>query len=184
MSKQEPVRIIVMGVSGSGKSTLASALAQVLALPFIEGDDLHPQSNIVKMQAGQPLNDADRLPWLHAISEQILALPEGAVASCSALKKSYRDLLREQTGEPLYFICLTCDPNTIAARMQARHGHFMPASLLTSQLASFEIPQGEPVTLLLSCDQPVNTMLATCKTWLEDQTGLSTITNAMPLPES
>ncbi len=184
MSKQEPVRIIVMGVSGSGKSTLASALAQALTLPFIEGDDLHPQSNIAKMQAGQPLNDADRLPWLQAISEQIIIPLEGAVASCSALKKSYRDLLREQTGEPLYFICLTCDPDIIAARMQARHGHFMPVSLLTSQLASFENPQGEPVTLLLSCDQPVNTMLATCKTWLEDQAGLSAITNAMPLPES
>lgn len=178
------MRIIVMGVSGSGKSTLASALAQVLGLSFIEGDDLHPQSNIAKMQAGQPLNDADRLPWLQAIAAALSNGADGAVASCSALKKSYRDLLREQTGEPLYFICLTCDPKTIAARMQARHGHFMPASLLTSQLASFEIPQGEPVTLLLSCDQPVNTMLATCKTWLEDQAGLSIITNAMPLPES
>lgn len=173
-----------MGVSGSGKSTLASALAQVLALPFIEGDDLHPQSNIAKMQAGQPLDDADRLPWLQAIAAALSSGTEGAVASCSALKKSYRDLLREQTGEPLYFICLTCDPDIIAARMQARHGHFMPASLLTSQLASFENPQGEPATLLLSCDQPVSAMLATCKTWLEDQTGLSTITKTVPLPES
>ncbi len=184
MSKQEPVRIIVMGVSGSGKSTLAGALAQTLALVFIEGDDLHPTANIAKMQAGVPLDDADRLPWLQAISEQILALPEGAVASCSALKKSYRDLLREQTGEPLYFICLTCDPATITVRLQARHGHFMPASLLTSQLASFENPQDESATLMLSCDQPVSTMLAICKTWLEDQTGLSAITKTVPLPES
>ncbi len=184
MSKQEPVRIIVMGVSGSGKSTLAGALAQVLTLPFIEGDDLHPQSNIAKMQAGQPLNDADRLPWLQAISEQILALPEGAVASCSALKKSYRDFLRAQTGMPLYFICLACDPNTIAVRLQARHGHFMPASLLTSQLASFESPQSEPATLMLSCDQPVSTMITACKTWLADQAGLSAITKTVPLPES
>ena len=173
-----------MGVSGSGKSTLAGALAQALALPFIEGDDLHPQSNIAKMQASQPLNDADRLPWLQAIAGALSSRSEGAVASCSALKKSYRDLLRQQTGEPLYFICLTCDPDIIAARMQARHGHFMPASLLTSQLASFENPQGEPTTLMLSCDRPVSTMLATCKTWLEDQAGLSTITNAIPLPES
>ncbi len=173
-----------MGVSGSGKSTLASALAQVLAFPFIEGDDLHPQSNIVKMQAGQPLNDADRLPWLQAVAAALSNQSEGVMASCSALKKSYRDLLREQTGEPLYFICLTCDPDIIAARMQGRHGHFMPASLLASQLASFENPQGEPATLILSCDQPVSTMLATCKTWLAGQAGLSVITNTVPLPES
>lgn len=173
-----------MGVSGSGKSTLASALAQALTLVFIEGDDLHPQSNIAKMQAGQPLNDADRLPWLQAIAAALSSPFEGAVASCSALKKSYRDLLREETVEPLYFICLTCDPDIIAARMLARHGHFMPASLLTSQLTSFENPQGEPLTLVMSCDQPVSAMLAACKTWLEDQAGLSSITKTVPLPES
>ena len=184
MKKTEPVQIVVMGVSGSGKSTLASVLAQTLALEFIEGDDLHPTANIAKMQAAEPLDDADRWPWLQAVSEQIILSPAGAVASCSALKKSYRDFLREQTGEPLYFICLTCDPAMIAARMQARHGHFMPASLLASQLASFENPQGEPATLMLSCDQPVSTMIAICKTWLADQAGLSAITKTVPLPES
>ena len=184
MKKTEPVQIVVMGVSGSGKSTLASALAQTLDLPFIEGDALHPHSNIAKMQAGIALDDADRWPWLQAVSEQILLPSAGAVASCSALKKSYRDFLRAQTGQPLYFICLTCDPDMIATRLQARHGHFMPASLLASQLASFENPQGEPATLMLSCDQPVSAMLATCKTWLEDQAGLSVITKTVPLPES
>ena len=184
MKKTEPVQIVVMGVSGSGKSTLASALAQTLALAFIEGDDLHPTANIAKMQAGEPLDDADRWPWLQAVSEQILLPSAGAVASCSALKKSYRDFLRAQTGQPLYFICLTCDPDMIAARLQARRGHFMPASLLATQLASFENPHGEPATLMLSCDQPVNVMIATCKTWLEDQAGLSVITKTVPLPES
>lgn len=178
------MHIVVMGVSGSGKSTLASNLAAALALPFIEGDDLHPQSNIAKMQAGLPLEDADRLPWLQTIASVLANLSGGAVVSCSALKKSYRDLLREQAGEPLYFICLTCDQEMIAARIQARSGHFMPASLLASQLAAFEDPQGEPATLMLPCEQPVSTMIAACQLWLGDQSGLRAITNTVPLPES
>jgi carbohydrate kinase (thermoresistant glucokinase family) len=141
------LRIVVMGVSGSGKSTVGRALAAALGLPFIEGDELHPPRNVARMAAGTPLTDADRQGWLQAVAGRLAAAAEpGAVASCSALKRSYRDLLR--AGVPgLRFVYLHGDAAVLAARMRARAGHYMPPSLLQSQLDTLEPPQPDEAAI-------------------------------------
>lgn len=136
------MRVIVMGVSGSGKTTLGEALAAALDLPFIEGDRLHPAENVAKMSAGIPLNDADRWPWLESVGAAV-SRSSGAVASCSALRRVYRDRLRTVVGPGLRFVCLMPPRRELERRMDIRTGHFMPAGLLDSQLATFEPPSGE-----------------------------------------
>ena len=149
--------IVVMGVSGCGKSTVGAALAAALGLPFREGDALHPPANVAKMAAGVPLDDADRWPWLDRVAA---ALGEGGIVSCSALKRSYRDRLRAGAGRPLAFVFLHGSPEVLAERMATRTGHFMPASLLASQLATLEDPSGEPATVTVDIDQPVAAIVA------------------------
>lgn len=139
--------IILMGVSGTGKTTVGQALSQALGAKFIDGDDLHPRHNIVKMASGQPLDDNDRHPWLERIGDVIFSLGqknESGILVCSALKKRYRDQLRQ--GNPaLRFLWLTGDYNCILQRMQQRKGHFMPEALLRSQFAALEAPdENEP----------------------------------------
>ena len=135
-----PRFVVVMGVSGSGKSTVARALALGLGWEFLEGDDLHPPVNVAAMRAGTPLTDADRGPWLEAIGQWIDArASSGAsgVLTCSALRRSYRDHLR--AGRPTVTFChLEADPAELARRTAHRAGHFMPGSLLPSQLATLE----------------------------------------------
>lgn len=132
--------LVVMGVSGSGKTTLAKVLAERLAWPFAEADDLHPQANIDKMAAGTPLTDEDRWPWLRAVrdwmSEQAAA-GHSAVVTCSALRRVYRDVLRQADGGAL-FVHLTGDPELVRERMTHRQGHFMPPELLRSQYDTLE----------------------------------------------
>jgi len=125
-----------MGVSGSGKSTVGAALAERLRVPYADADDFHPPGNIAKMNAGEPLDDDDRRPWLEAIGRW-LAEHDRGVVTCSALKRSYRDLLREHRPD-VVFVHLHGDPEVIARRQAGRPGHFMPASLLDSQLATLE----------------------------------------------
>jgi gluconokinase len=132
-----PVLLVVMGVSGSGKSTVGAALAQRLRVPFGDADDFHPEANIAKMTAGHPLNDEDRRPWLAAIGRWLAEHPEGGVVTCSALKRDYRDQLREHCAE-LEFVHLHGDRDVVARRQASRPGHFMPASLLDSQFATLE----------------------------------------------
>lgn len=134
--------LIVMGVSGSGKSTIARALAEGLELPFFEGDAFHSAENVRKMAAGIALTDEDRGPWLDALSAAIAAryLKGGIVVTCSALKRAYRDRLRRNIGRPLFFIYLSADRGTLASRIQARTGHYMPISLLDSQLETLDVP--------------------------------------------
>ncbi|MBA3592240.1 MAG: gluconokinase [Polaromonas sp.] len=131
-----------MGVSGCGKSTVGAQLAQALKLPFLEGDVLHPERNVARMAAGVPLSDEDREGWLQALAERLRqahAANRGLVLSCSALKRAYRDILR--SGAPgLRFIYLHGEHALLAARMAARTGHYMPLSLLDSQLATLEPP--------------------------------------------
>jgi gluconokinase len=131
-----------MGVSGSGKSTVATALASRLGWPLQEGDALHPRANIEKMAAGRPLTDTDRRPWLASVAEWIgerLDAGENGVITCSALKRSYRELInRRRRG--LMFVFLAGSRETIAARLEARHDHFMHANLLDSQFADLEEP--------------------------------------------
>jgi gluconokinase len=129
--------IVVMGVSGSGKTTIGTALARALDVEYAEADTFHPQANIDKMTAGHPLNDEDRAPWLEAIAGWIREhQASGGVVTSSALKRRYRDVLR--TGGNVWFAHLHGDREILAERMKSRSGHFMPVSLLDSQLADLE----------------------------------------------
>ena len=132
--------LVVMGVSGAGKSTVAALLAGRLGWGFAEGDDLHPAANVQKMHDGHPLTDKDRQPWLARIAgwiDERIAAGESAVISCSALKRSYRDVLRRDC---VVFVHLTGTREQLGRRLRVRHGHFMPAELLDSQLADLESP--------------------------------------------
>jgi gluconokinase len=137
-----PVIAVVMGVSGSGKTTVSALLAAALGCQFQEGDDLHPAENVEKMQSGTPLTDADRLPWLRKIAEEIdawRARHESGVLTCSALKRSYRDIIIDGRSDvTLVYVKRSYD--IIHRRMAARHGHFMPVALLDSQFATLQEP--------------------------------------------
>jgi len=136
----ESIRWVVMGVSGCGKSTVGQALATAQGVPYIEGDQFHPEANVAKMSAGIPLNDDDRAGWLLALQGQVRDAQQrnaGLVLSCSALKRRYRDLLRE--GDPaLRFAHLLGERDMIARRLAARKDHYMPPALLDSQLQALE----------------------------------------------
>ncbi len=133
--------LVVMGVAGSGKSTIAYRLANRLGWPMAEADEFHPQANIDKMSDGTPLTDEDRWPWLQALADWMAAeaaAGRSTVVTCSALKRSYRDLLRTAPGVRVRFVWLRGDAETIGARMLSRQDHFMPTTLLTSQFATLE----------------------------------------------
>jgi gluconokinase len=135
-----------MGVSGSGKSTVAAALARRLGWPMAEGDDFHPRANVASMRRGVPLTDDDRLPWLRAIAEWIAdraAHGSPSVVACSALRRSYRDVLRTAGGAHVRFVHVHADADLLAERMRRRRNHFMPAALLASQLQTLEPPAGD-----------------------------------------
>src|SRR5580693_4363743 len=137
-----PLIVVVMGVSGSGKSTVAALLAGALGCHFQEGDDLHPRENVEKMRSGTPLTDADRLPWLRKIAAEIdgwRARGECGVLTCSALKRSYRDIIIGDRRD-VVLVYLKGSRELIHQRMVARHGHFMPVALLDSQFATLEEP--------------------------------------------
>jgi carbohydrate kinase (thermoresistant glucokinase family) len=145
-----------MGVSGTGKSSVGLQLATALEVPFIEGDTFHSYANVAKMTAGVPLTDADRADWLNALHEQIRGAREhgnGLVLSCSSLKRRYRDLLRSADPE-LRFAHLAGPREVIAARMSGRAGHYMPTSLLDSQLAALEPLQADEAGIVLDIGQP------------------------------
>ncbi len=137
-----PVIVVVMGVSGSGKTTVSALLAAALGCQFQEGDELHPPENVEKMRAGAPLTDADRMPWLHKIAEEIdswRARGESGVLSCSALKRSYRDIIIGDRSD-VTLVYLMGSYDIIRRRIAARHDHFMPVALLDSQFASLQEP--------------------------------------------
>ncbi|HQU68621.1 MAG TPA: gluconokinase [Albidovulum sp.] len=148
--------VVVMGVSGAGKSTVGRVFANRIGAPFIEGDDLHPEANRRKMAGGVPLTDADRLPWLKAVAAAIRATqaPEVVVA-CSALRRSYRDLIRAEAVCPVIFLLLTGEAAVLGQRLRARQGHFMPATLLDSQLAQLEPPGPDEAHLTIDIGTPV-----------------------------
>ena len=130
-------QIVVMGVAGSGKTTVGRLLARTCGLPYRDGDDLHPRSNIDKMIQGIPLNDEDRKPWLDLVGNWLAENPTGGVISCSALKRSYRDQIRTFAPEAV-FVHLNGDYDTLLERMKNRACHFMPACLLDSQFDILE----------------------------------------------
>ena len=156
------VIVVVMGVAGTGKSTVGRAVAQALGARFIEGDAFHPAASRDKMAAGQPLDDADRAPWLDALAAELArhhAAGEGAVLACSALRRAYRDRLR--AGCPaLRLVFLDGAPETIAARLDRRRGHYMPASLLESQLATLERPAADEGAVVVRVEAAPDTVVA------------------------
>ena len=156
---------VVMGVTSCGKTTVGEALARALDLRFVEGDTLHPKANVAKMSAGIPLTDQDRWPWLARIGEAIGG-NEGVIASCSALKRIYRDLIRETAGRPVSFIFLDGSRELLAARIAARKGHFMSPSLLDSQLATLEPPGPDEKALRLDMARPLEELVAEAKIFI------------------
>jgi gluconokinase len=153
--------IVVMGVSGSGKTSIGEGLAAHLGLPLLEGDQFHPKANIDKMSSGTPLTDDDRWPWLDAIARAMRDARGGAIVTCSSLRRVYRDRLRAGAGRPVVFVFLDGSSETVAARLGARKGHFMPPSLLASQFATLEPPAAnEPGIVRVSIEPPVETIVA------------------------
>ena len=153
-SAQAPQLLVVMGVSGAGKSTVGEALAARLGLPYADADAFHPAANVAKMRAGVPLDDADRAPWLAAVGSWLAERHEGAVVSCSALRRAYRDTLRGYGGS-LAFVHLDGPAAVVTRRVAARAGHFMPASLVASQLATLEPLGSDEAGLTVPLDWPV-----------------------------
>ena len=153
--------LIVAGVSGSGKTTVGAMLAGRLGWRFADADDFHPAANIEKMRAGIPLTDEDRWPWLRAVEawmDERIAAGESAVLGCSALKRSYRDVLL--AGRPqAQMIFLDVAPEELARRLAARHGHFFPEKLLGTQLDALDPPQpDEHVMSVVEADEPAGTV--------------------------
>lgn len=148
------VKIVVMGVSGCGKSTVGQVLAARRGLPFLEGDSLHPPSNIAAMAAGIALDDAMRRPWLLAIASRIHAERDGVVASCSALRRAYRDILRSEG--PVFFVHLSIGLEQTRLRMAARSAHFMNPVLAESQHASLEPLDDAEWGVTVQADQPLD----------------------------
>ena len=145
--------LVVMGVSGSGKSTVAAMVAEQVGWEFAEGDAMHPPANVDKMHAGTPLTDEDRWPWLDVVAGWIrghLDAGTNGVVTCSALKRSYRDVLR---APGVVFVHVAGDGALIEERMSQRSGHFMPTSLLQSQLATLEPPQSDEAHLTIAADR-------------------------------
>jgi gluconokinase len=161
--------VVVMGVSGCGKSSVGAALAGALNLPLIEGDDFHPPANVAKMAAGVALTDADREQWLAALATELAAHPQGAVLTCSALKRSYRDVLR--AADPgLRFVHLRITRDEAVKRVAARAGaHIFPPSLVDSQFATLESPAGEAGVLEVDATLPIDSLTPKITTWIRGQ---------------
>ncbi|MGY3565283.1 gluconokinase [Sinomonas sp. RB5] len=149
---------VVMGVSGAGKTTAGQALAAHLGVPFGDADDLHPAANVAKMQSGVALDDADRAPWLAAVGTWLAERRDGAVMSCSALRRAYRNTLREHAW-PVRFLHLAGSAEVVRARVEAREGHYMPASLVESQYAALEPLGDDEDGITVGFDEPIEAIV-------------------------
>lgn len=158
------LRIVVAGIAGSGKTTIGSELASRLGIRYVDGDSLHPPHNIHKMSAGIPLTDTDRWPWLGAVASELHA-DTGCVISCSALRRSYRDTLREPGAVQFIFLGITAD--TALERAMRRPDHFMPADLVESQLDTLEMPMpDETDVMVISAESTVDSVIEAALTAL------------------
>lgn len=161
--------IVVMGVAGTGKSTLGMCVAAELGLVFLEGDDFHPPLNLQKLRKGIPLTDEDREPWLDAIVERLRRRPAATtVLSCSALKRKYRNRLR-QTARPILFVHLTAPEDVLRARLEGRHNHFLAPSLLPSQLQDLQPPEQDENSIELDATLPMEKLVAAVAAKLEQE---------------
>lgn len=158
MSAAAALHVLVMGVAGCGKSTLAGELARTLGLPLIEGDDHHPAASQEKMRQGIALDDADRGPWLARLGTLLADAPGGAVLTCSALKRRYREQLRAAVPS-LAIVFIDITPAQARARVAARAEHLFPPSLVASQFDALESPLGEPGVLRVEAGQPLAAQL-------------------------
>jgi gluconokinase len=169
-----PLAVIVMGVSGSGKSTLGVSLATAIGCPFLEGDDFHAPESVEKMRAGIALTDADRWPWLdrlgHAIGAEV-ANNAIAVVACSALKRVYRTRLAAAARAPVGFVLMDASPDELLTRLTARAHHYMPASLLSSQLDTLERPQPDEPAIAIDATRPVSASCEQVVAWLLERFG-------------
>jgi gluconokinase len=159
------VHLVVMGVSGCGKSAVGQRIAAQLGLPLIEGDDFHPQRNIDKMQQGTPLTDEDRADWLLLLGAELARHPGGAVLTCSALKRAYRDTLRTAVPD-LRFVHLAISQDESLRRVASRADHFYPPSLVASQFAALQDPAGEPGVLAVDGTASLDAIAASAVAWL------------------
>ncbi len=149
--------VVVMGVAGCGKSALARKLGALRGLPWIEGDEFHPNANLHKMREGIPLDDADRAGWLQSLCEEMLKHPQGCIMACSALKRSYRDTFRKAIPS-VRFVYLHITPKESLRRVGERSGHFYPPSLVLSQFDTLEDPSDEADVLRLDGMGPMHSM--------------------------
>ncbi|SOC46000.1 gluconokinase [Rhizobium subbaraonis] len=151
--------LVVMGTAGTGKSEIGRRLSERLHCAFVEADDLHAPDSVAQMRQGIPLSDAQREPWLQAVCERAISVPtRPVVIACSALKRSYRDLMRTRLG-PVRFLFLDGSPELIAARLTARQGHFASISLLESQLRTLERPDASEQAVVLDIAQPADVVV-------------------------
>jgi gluconokinase len=153
-------RYVIMGVSGCGKTSIGAAFAAAIGGKFIDGDDLHPAANRAKMASGHPLTDEDRAPWLVKVGQSLRGETGPIVIGCSALKRRYRDIIRTEAGQPVTFLHLAGTREVLAKRMAARTGHFMPLSLLESQLAALEHPTADERAITVDIDLTPQEILA------------------------
>ena len=158
------LRVVVMGVSGCGKTTIGDLVARELGVPFLDGDSLHPVENVAKMAAGTPLTDDDRWPWLATVGAALAQAGDGGlVLACSALRRSYRDAIREQAPDTV-FLHLHGSKEVLSQRLEGRTGHFMPTTLLDSQLATLEPLQADEAGFVVDIAAPVTDVVATALT--------------------
>lgn len=160
-----PLRVVVMGVAGCGKSAVGRRIALATGLPLVEGDEFHPPANIEKMRQGIALQDRDRAGWLDRLGLELRGHPQGAVLTCSALKRAYRERLRA-AAPGLRFIHLRLTPQQALQRVASRGGHFYPPSLVASQFEALEDPAAEPGVLQIDAGLPLDEVTARATRWL------------------
>ncbi len=158
--------VVIMGVASCGKTTIGEALAAHFQIGFTEGDKLHSLANVAKMSSGTPLTDGDRWPWLEQVGVSLRGT-KGHVVSCSALKKAYRKAITVAAERPVKFVHLHGNRRVLQHRIAVRKGHFMPASLLDSQLATLEMPSADEDAITIDIDQPPDDILKTVQAFLQ-----------------
>ncbi len=165
MNAMNAMHVVVMGVAGCGKSAVGQRIAQGLGLPLIEGDEFHPAANIDKMSQGLPLTDQDRAGWLQRLGQELTRHPGGAILTCSALKRNYRDSLRA-AAPGLRFVHLALSQEQALGRVASRGGHFYPPSLVASQFQALEDPAAEAGVLVMDACLALEEVVRRAIAWL------------------